>query len=66
MKIHVTVEPGTIVTNVAPAITEKYNVLELSDAGIHPCEYEEMESFRITKLFIENRERMLDRLQHVE
>lgn len=41
-------------------------ILEFSDAGIHPCEYEETESYRITKLFIENRERMLDRLLHDE
>ncbi len=37
-------------------------ILEFSDAGIHRCEYEETESYRITKLFIANRERMLDRL----
>jgi predicted ATPase len=39
-------------------------ILEFSDAGICPCEYEETESYRITKLFIENRKRMLDRLLH--
>ena len=39
-------------------------ILEFSDAGICPCEYEETESYRITKLFIENRQRMLDRLLH--
>ena len=39
-------------------------ILEFSDSGIHQCEYEETESFRITKLFIENRKRMLDRLLH--
>jgi len=37
-------------------------ILEFSDAGIHPCEYEETESFRVTKLFIENRQRMLHML----
>ena len=39
-------------------------ILEFSDDGIRPCEYEETESYRITKLFIENRQRMLDMLLH--
>ena len=37
-------------------------ILEFSDAGIQPCAYEDTESYRITRLFIENRERMLNRL----
>ena len=39
-------------------------ILSFSDAGIHPCEYEETDSFRVTKLFIENRQRMLNMLLH--
>ena len=39
-------------------------ILEFSDAGIRSCGYEETESFRVTKLFIENRQRMLDMLLH--
>ena len=34
-------------------------ILAFSDEGIHPVTYEETESYRITKLFVENRERML-------
>lgn len=32
------------------------------DGKIHLCEYEETESYRITKMFIENREQLLDKL----
>ena len=39
-------------------------ILEFSDAGIQSCEYEETDSFRVTKLFIENRQRMLNMLLH--
>ena len=36
-------------------------ILEFSENGIHPCEYEATESYRVTKLFLENREMMLCR-----
>ena len=38
------------------------DILEFTENGIHPCEYEETESYRVTKLFIENRQRMLNQL----
>ena len=37
-------------------------ILEFGEDGIHPCEYEATESYRVTKLFLENREMMLRRL----
>lgn len=29
---------------------------------IHPCEYEDTESYRVTEMFINNRQMLLDRL----
>ncbi len=37
-------------------------ILSFDEGEIHPCAYEETESYQITKLFIENREAMLRRL----
>ena len=34
-------------------------ILAFEETGIHPVSYEETESYKITKLFVENRERML-------
>lgn len=34
-------------------------ILQFDETGIHPVSYEETESYKITKLFVENRERML-------
>ena len=32
------------------------------DGSIHLCEYEETDSFQVTEMFINNRQRLLDRL----
>ncbi len=37
-------------------------ILSFDGGTVHPCAYEETESCRLTKLFLENRERMLERL----
>lgn len=37
-------------------------ILSFTEDGIHPTSYEETESYRITKLFVENRQRMLEYL----
>lgn len=37
-------------------------ILTFDDGQIHPCEYEETESFRITELFIRDREYLLEKL----
>ena len=37
-------------------------ILTFDDGQIHPCEYEETESFRITELFIRDREHLLEKL----
>ena len=39
-------------------------IAEFSEEGIRPCAYEDTESYKVTKLFIENRQRMLDLLLH--
>ena len=41
-------------------------ILSFDGEEIHPVEYEETESYRITKLFVENRERMLKELMEEE
>ena len=41
-------------------------ILSFDDGGIHPITYEETESFRITKLFLENREEFVKRLLREE
>lgn len=37
-------------------------ILTFDDGTIHPCEYEETDSFQITEMFINNREQLLTRL----
>lgn len=37
-------------------------ILTFDDGIIHSCEYEETDSYQITKMFIENREQLLNRL----
>ncbi|MCR5106793.1 MAG: AAA family ATPase [Lachnospiraceae bacterium] len=37
-------------------------ILSFDDGSIHPIEYEETESYRITKMFVENREQLLKRM----
>ena len=37
-------------------------ILSFDDGSIHPCSFEETESYRLTQLFLENRTRMMDRL----
>ncbi|MBQ2461784.1 MAG: ABC transporter ATP-binding protein, partial [Clostridia bacterium] len=37
-------------------------ILSFDDTGIHARTWEETESYRITKLFIENRDRLLQRM----
>lgn len=37
-------------------------ILTFGDGTIHTCEYEETESYQVTKLFINNRKQVLDRL----
>lgn len=37
-------------------------ILSFDDGEIHPISYEETESYQVTKLFLENREMMLERL----
>ena len=41
-------------------------ILSFDGEKIHPVEYEETESYRITKLFVENRERILNELMKEE
>ena len=41
-------------------------ILQFDEEGIRPVEYEETESYRITKLFVENRKGMLRRLLEEE
>ena len=37
-------------------------ILSFTDEGIHPIRYEETESYQITKLFLEQRESLLNKL----
>lgn len=37
-------------------------ILSFDDGAIHPCEYEETDSYQITEMFINNREQLLKRL----
>lgn len=37
-------------------------ILTFDDGPVHPCSYEETDSYQITKMFIENREQILQRL----
>ena len=37
-------------------------ILSFDGSGIHPCEYEETESYQVTEMFINDRKRLLDRL----
>ena len=37
-------------------------ILSFTDAGIHPTRYEDTESYQITKLFLEQRESLLNKL----
>ena len=37
-------------------------ILKFDDDGIHQCEYEETDSYQITEMFINNKERLLERL----
>ena len=42
--------------------TPDAEILEFSSDGIRPCAYEDTESYSVTRLFLENRERMLREL----
>ena len=37
-------------------------ILSFDDGAIHPCEYEETDSYQVTEMFINNREQLLKRL----
>lgn len=37
-------------------------ILSFDDGQIHPCSYEETDSYQITEMFINNREHLLNRL----
>jgi predicted ATPase len=37
-------------------------ILSFDDGAIHPCSYEETDSYQVTALFINNREQLLGRL----
>ena len=37
-------------------------ILNFNDGAVHPCTYEETDSFQVTSLFINNREQLLYRL----
>ena len=37
-------------------------ILSFDEEGVHPCSYEETESYQVTELFINNREYFLKRL----
>ena len=37
-------------------------ILSFTDEGIHPIRYEDTESYQITKLFLEQRESLLNKL----
>jgi predicted ATPase len=37
-------------------------ILSFDEGRIHPIEYEDTDSYQITKLFVENREQLLNRL----
>ena len=37
-------------------------ILTFDDGPIHPCEYEETDSYQVTSLFINNREHLLQKL----
>ena len=39
-----------------------YQILLFNDAGIRKCAYEETNSYKITKMFVNDRERLLDKL----
>ena len=37
-------------------------ILSFDDSGVHTCEYEETESYKVTELFINNKRRLLENL----
>ena len=37
-------------------------ILTFDDGMIHPCEYEDTDSFQVTEMFINNRKHLLNRL----
>ncbi len=37
-------------------------ILCFDDGQVHPCKYEDTDSYQVTKLFINNREQLLQRL----
>jgi predicted ATPase len=37
-------------------------ILSFDNGEIHPCEYEETDSYQVTEMFINNREQILKRL----
>ena len=37
-------------------------ILSFDSGVIHPCEYEDTESYQVTEMFINDRKRLLDRL----
>ena len=39
-----------------------FRSLTFDDGPVHPCTYEETDSYQITKMFIDNREQILQRL----
>ena len=42
--------------------TAELEILSFDDGRIHPCTYEETDSYQVTALFINNREQLLRRL----
>ena len=56
-----------IIASHSPILTAIDNAVILSfDDGIHPCRYEETESYAVTEMFINHRERILQELLKVE
>ena len=47
-------------------IIEKLEKLSFDSGLIHRCEYEETDSYQVTEMFINNRERLLERLLYNE
>ena len=41
-------------------------ILTFDETGIHPCTYEETESYQVTRLFLEGRDRLIGRLLQEE
>ena len=37
-------------------------ILSFDDGAVHPCNYEDTDSYQITSLFLNNREQLLSRL----